>query len=59
MELYIGDRKNKSEGSQLTQLLGICDLIAKIKSTDLIDVNNEEFIRNCNESTKEDIGMVI
>ena len=59
IELYIGDRKNKSEGSQLTQLLGICDFIAKIKSADLIEVTNEEFIKKCNESTKQDISKLL
>ena len=54
MELYIGDKKNKFEGSQLTQLLGICDFIAKIKYSQLIDVTNEEFIKRCNEATRTD-----
>ena len=54
MELYIGDKKNKFEGSQLTQLLGICDFIAKIKYSHLIDVTNEEYIKRCNEATNND-----
>ena len=54
MELYIGDKKNKFEGSQLTQLLGICDFIAKIKYSQLIDVTNEEYINKCNEATNND-----
>ena len=54
MELYIGEKKNKFEGSQLTQLLGICDFIAKIKYSELIDVSNEEFIKRCNEATTLD-----
>ena len=54
MELYIGEKKNKFEGSQLTQLLGICDFIPKIKSSQLIDVSNEEFFKKCNEATITD-----
>ena len=56
MELYIGEKKNKFEGSQLTQLLGICDLIPKIKASQLIDVSKEEFFKKCNEATLNDIN---
>ena len=59
MELYIGDRKNKFEGSQLTQLLGICDFIARIKYSELIGVTQEEFIRKCNEATSLDTPIKI
>ena len=55
MQLYIGERKNKKEDSQLTQLLGICDFISKVKSPNLIDVTNEEFITQCNKATTGDI----
>ena len=55
MELYIGDKKNKHEGSQLTQLLGICDFISKIKYSQLIGVTNKEFIEKCNEATIKDM----
>ena len=58
MELYIGEKKNKIEGSQLTQLSSICDYIADIKYTDLNDVDSEEYIKKCNEATaKEFIKM--
>ena len=58
MELYIGEKKNKIEGSQLTQLSSICDYIADIKYTDLNDVESEEYIKKCNEATaKEFIKM--
>ena len=50
MELYIGEKKNRKEGSELTQIIGICDLISRIKYTQLIDVTNEEFIKNCNDA---------
>ena len=51
MELYIGEKKNKNEGSQLTQLSSICDFISVIKYSDLIDVSAEEYIKKCNEAT--------
>ena len=58
MELYIGEKKNKIEGSQLTQLSSNCDYIADIKYTDLNDVESEEYIKKCNEATaKEFIKM--
>ena len=54
MELYIGDKKNKIEGSQLTQLSSICDYISDIKYTDLNDVDSEEYIKKCNEATAKE-----
>ena len=53
MELYIGDKKSKKEGSQLTQFRGICEMIPKIEHTQLNDVSPKEFIQKCNEATKE------
>jgi hypothetical protein len=53
MELYIGESKSKREGAQLTQFKGICEFIPKIKNTDLDGVSHEEFIKRCNEATKE------
>ena len=53
MELYIGESKSKREGAQLTQFKGICEFIPKIKNTDLDGVSHEEFIKKCNEATKE------
>ena len=53
MELYIGESKSKREGAQLTQFKGICEFIPKIKNTDLDGVSHEEFIKMCNEATKE------
>ena len=54
MELYIGEKRNKKEGSQLTQILGICDLITRIKYSQLINVSNEEFMKKCNEAIMMD-----
>ena len=54
MELYIGDKKNKLEGSQLTQLLSSCEFIANLTYSDLNDVTKEEFVNNCNYATNTD-----
>ena len=53
MELYIGDKRNKYEGSILTQFKALCEMIPKYKHTDLNDVTLEEFTQKCNEATKE------
>ena len=53
MELYIGESKSKREGAQLTQFKGICEFIPKIKNTDLDGVSQQDFIKRCNEATKE------
>ena len=53
MELYIGDKRSKKEGSQLTQFKGICEMIPQIKYTDINDVTVEEFNKKCNDATKE------
>ena len=53
MELYIGESKSKRAGAQLTQFKGICEFIPKIKNTDLDGVSHEEFIKKCNEATRE------
>ena len=50
MELYIGDKIKKNEGSQLTQLLVSCNFIENLKYSDLFDVTEEEFIKKCNEA---------
>ena len=53
MELYIGDKKSKKEGSQLTQFKGICEMIPKITYRELNDVDQKEFVKNCNDATKQ------
>ena len=47
LELYIGDLKSKEEGSQLTQLIALCDYINKIKWSNLIGVTKDAFILKC------------
>ncbi len=54
MKLYIGNKKNKLEGNQLTQLLSACEFIANIKYSDLNEVTEEEYIEKCNKATNID-----
>ena len=53
MELYIGDKGSKGEGSQLTQFKGICEIIPRIEYKQLNDVTQQEFMEKCNEAIKE------
>ena len=43
MELYIGNKKNKGEDNQLTQLRTVCDFIKQINAKSLFNVDEEEF----------------
>ena len=43
MKLYIGNRKNKVEGNQLTQLFTICDFIEQAKFSSFNNVSENEF----------------
>ena len=48
MELYIGDKGSKEEGSQLMQLIALCNFIVDLTYKNIYNVTNEEFTRNCN-----------
>ncbi len=48
MELYLGDLNSKEEGSQLMQLIALCNFIVNINYKNLYNVTKEEFTRNCN-----------
>ena len=50
MELYIGDKSCKEEGSQLSQLLGICTYVKDLTYQSLFDVTENEFDENCNKA---------
>ena len=43
MELYIGDKKNKGEDNELTQMRTVCDFIKQVKAKSLFNVDEEEF----------------
>ena len=54
MELFLGERRNKKEDSELIQLLSLCDYICTISSNKLINVTPEEYKKKCNEAAKND-----
>ena len=57
MELYIGDMSSKEEGSQLIQLIALCDFIIDLTYKNMNGVTNEEFVRKCNfAATGRDFG---
>ena len=58
MDLYIGEKRNKIEGSQLTQLLGICDFIINLNREKLLDVSLEEFNEKCNLAIFNDAKII-
>ena len=47
IELYIGDLGSKEEGSQLTQLIALCDFICNIEANNLLGISKEEFALKC------------
>ena len=58
MELYIGEMKNKNEGSQLTQLQSICKRIMEINHNSLIDVDVREFEKKSFQCLYERINYI-
>ena len=53
MQLYIGNKKNKSEDNQLTQLLSNIDFIKKVKYSSLYNVSESEYNEKGETSLKE------
>ena len=47
MKLFIGKNKNREEGSQLTQLSGICDHVIQLGYELMLGVTKEEFDEKC------------
>ena len=47
IDLYIGYLRSKEEGSQLTQLIALCDYICNIEANNLIGITNDEFTLKC------------
>ena len=47
MNLFIGKNRNRSEGSQLTQLSGICEHVMNLTYNQLNGVTQEEFEDKC------------
>ena len=54
MELFLGERRNKKEDSELIQLLSLCDYICNMSYSKLINVTKEEYNSKCNEAAKND-----
>ena len=54
MELYIGDMSSKEEGSQLIQLIALCDFIINLNYKNMHGVTKEEFTKKCNSAA---LGM--
>ena len=59
MELYIGNLSNKEEGSQLMQLLALCNFVENLKNSDLLNVSEEEFVQKCNEAASCEIKQMM
>ena len=55
MDLYIGDKSCKEEGSQLSQLLGICMFVKDLNYKSLFDISELEFNINCNKAATNQI----
>ena len=53
MELYIGEKKNKGEDNQLSQMFSICSFIKSIEAKSLFNVTEEDFSQKCQISFKE------
>ena len=54
MELFLGERKNKKEDSELIQLLSLCDFIYNMNYSKLINVSKEEYNFKCQQAAKSD-----
>ena len=50
IDLYIGDLKSKEEGSQLTQLLALCDYICTLDENKLLGISEDGFISKCSKT---------
>jgi len=47
IEFYIGYLRSKEEGSQLTQLIALCDYIINIQFNNILRVTKDEYILRC------------
>ena len=53
MKLFIGDKGNDIEGSQLEQLFETCDFIENISWKKLLDVSEQEYNTKFHKGNKE------
>ena len=47
MELFIGEKKHREEGSQLAQLTAICKFAENVTADNLYGINEEQFLKRC------------
>ena len=52
MKLFLGEKKNREEGSQLAQLTAICEFAETITADKLYGINDDQFIKRCNTMRK-------
>ena len=52
MELFIGEKKNREEGSQLAQLTAICEFAENITSDKLFGIDEDQFCKRCDTIKK-------
>ena len=55
INLFLGDKRNKIEGHQLSQLLGICSQISNFSINSIFDVTEEEFEKRSLLAMKKDV----
>ena len=53
MQLYIGNKKNKIEDNQLTQLFSCCDFIKQVKYNLFNNISESEYKEKCENSYNE------
>ena len=53
MKLYIGNKKNKMEDNQLSQLFTICDFIEQSRFSSFYNVNENEYYEKSKIASKE------
>ena len=52
MNLFIGDKKLKEQGMQLTQLMASCEFTQNLSSDNLYEVDEEQFFKRCSTFSK-------
>ena len=54
MKLFLGEKKSKVEGHQLSQLTGVCMQVIEFSEKSLFDVSEEEFKANCELASNQE-----
>ncbi len=55
MNLFLGEKKNKSEGHLLSQLIGICNQVSNFSVKSVFDVTEEEFEKKSLLAIEKDV----